>query len=327
MTATLNDILYAVRVRLAKFDANSIGEVPLIDMANLAQEDLINELPDNALVLNTKKQGISSASGYEEYSLPSDYHKLLNLLQNDEGGPDPIVAALKDPAAAGNVDNGVHSYKITCTVGGIESLASVSSNAVTVVDKSSNGKVTLTLPLGPTGTTKRSIYRTEAGGAAYKLVAEQGDNTTTTYLDNTADSGLTTALPAQTKTNTPRVSQLLGNNELYLIKNEPSAYQTSALERPRHWIDNAKFWVYPIPTVTRIGYFQWSYIAKPTRMTALASTCAFAQEFTELLVWKTVMKALVAQGLGVGDAPAQYSATLQALGVNVTGVHRVGGTK
>lgn len=323
MTATLNDILYGVRVRLNEFKADKIGDTPLIDLANLAQEDLILELPDNALVKNTKKQGISSANGYDEYTLPSTLHKLLVMLQNDEGGPDPIVAALRSPALAGNVDNGTHSYKITCTIAAVESLASVSSNVVTVADKTTNGRVTLTLPLGPTGTTGRNVYRTEAGGAAYKLLTTIGDNTTLTYEDNTADSGLTTALPAQTKTSTPRVSQLISSSELMLVRNEPTAYQTAALERPRHWIDNAKFFVYPIPVVTRIGYFQLSFIAKPTRMTALANECAFDQEYTEALIWKTVIKALISQQKDPSTATAQYAATLQLTGVNLANAHRI----
>jgi hypothetical protein len=64
------------------------------------------------------------------------------------------------------------------------------SVAVTVADKTVNGKVSLTgIPLGGTAVTSRKLYRTAAGGSTYLLLATIADNTTTIYTDNTADSG------------------------------------------------------------------------------------------------------------------------------------------
>jgi hypothetical protein len=46
------------------------------------------------------------------------------------------------------------------------------------------------IPLGPTGTTSRNIYRTAAGGSQLRFLATLGDNTTTTFTDTTVDAGL-----------------------------------------------------------------------------------------------------------------------------------------
>jgi len=49
---------------------------------------------------------------------------------------------------------------------------------------------------GATGTTKRRIYRTKAGGSIYYLLDEILDNSTTTYTDNIADTGLNLGVTA-----------------------------------------------------------------------------------------------------------------------------------
>jgi hypothetical protein len=73
-----------------------------------------------------------------------------------------------------------------------------------VADKTVNGKVQLTgIPLGGSAVTSRKIYRTAAGGATYMLLATLADNTTTTYTDNTADSGLGAGAPAVNTTGDP----------------------------------------------------------------------------------------------------------------------------
>ena len=46
------------------------------------------------------------------------------------------------------------------------------------------------LPIGPTGTLARRIYRTTGNGQELRLLAELGDNTTRSYLDTTADTNL-----------------------------------------------------------------------------------------------------------------------------------------
>jgi hypothetical protein len=61
------------------------------------------------------------------------------------------------------------------------------------------------IPLGPTGTTSRKVYRTVAGGATYKLVTTIANNTTTTYADALADGSLGATAPS---TNTAAMNQI-----------------------------------------------------------------------------------------------------------------------
>ena len=55
------------------------------------------------------------------------------------------------------------------------------------------------IPVGPTGTIARRLYRTVPGGAALKYLAELSDNTTTTYVDATPDGSLGAAPPLTNK--------------------------------------------------------------------------------------------------------------------------------
>lgn len=112
------------------------------------------------------------------------------------------TAALIDPAAAGNVDDGAHEYKVTFVTGVGETEASPSGGVVTVVDKTTNGKVSLTdIPISSSPlVTSRKIYRTEAGLADFKLLTTIANNTATTFTDNVADGSLTTAAPSTNDT-------------------------------------------------------------------------------------------------------------------------------
>lgn len=108
--------------------------------------------------------------------------------------PAAPTVALESPAVAGNVDNGAHDYAVafyTATGCGMPSAVT----AVTVADKTTNGKVRVTLPIGPAGCTGRRVLRSKAGAHQLYTVANVADNTTTTYLDNTADSGISVVAP------------------------------------------------------------------------------------------------------------------------------------
>lgn len=100
------------------------------------------------------------------------------------------TAALISPAAAGNVDTGAHVYAIAFyNTAGITPPGPIV--AITVADKAVNGKVVLSsVPLGPTGTTGRKVYRSAAGATALLLLDTITNNTATTYSDNIADSSL-----------------------------------------------------------------------------------------------------------------------------------------
>ena len=98
---------------------------------------------------------------------------------------------------AGNVDDGVHRYKVSYyNAEGETGLSSVYLEA-TVVDKSTSGQVLLAdIPVSPDPTViGRRIYRGKAGGStsSYYFLVDINDNTTTTYTDNTADAGLAAA--------------------------------------------------------------------------------------------------------------------------------------
>jgi hypothetical protein len=97
-------------------------------------------------------------------------------------GPDLSIGG------AGNVNVGVHKYKITFvsadgeTRGGPSTSITVSTSAKEV-DLSS-------IPIGPKWVTARKIYRTEAGGSTFYELDTLADNTDTTYVDSTADAVL-----------------------------------------------------------------------------------------------------------------------------------------
>jgi hypothetical protein len=108
--------------------------------------------------------------------------------------PKPPVAALD--AVAGLVTSGTHSWKVTFSDAIGETKPSAKSNVLTTVE-ADHGKATLTIPKGPTGTIKRTIYRTIAGDTGpWKKVADVSDNTTVTYQDNIADGAFGVDAPA-----------------------------------------------------------------------------------------------------------------------------------
>jgi hypothetical protein len=68
---------------------------------------------------------------------------------------------------------------------------------VTVVDKAVNGQVLVSgIAVGEEGVISRKVYRTEAGGSTYKLLATIANNTATTFVDNVADGSLGVEPPA-----------------------------------------------------------------------------------------------------------------------------------
>lgn len=129
---------------------------------------------------------------------------------NAEPAPGVLTVALASPAAAGNVENGAHRYLATFVTADGETEAGTVSSAVTVADKTVNGKVQLSaIPLGGLGVTSRKLYRTAAGGSTYLLLATLADNTTTTYLDNIADASLGAGAPSTNSTSDPLLVLLI----------------------------------------------------------------------------------------------------------------------
>lgn len=94
-------------------------------------------------------------------------------------------------AGAGSVDNGDYVYAVSFVSLLGESGVGAESGGVTVVDNSTNGKVALSsIPLGPSGTTARKIYRRTSDPDTLKLLTTISDNVTTTYQDNATQASL-----------------------------------------------------------------------------------------------------------------------------------------
>jgi len=87
----------------------------------------------------------------------------------------------------GNLSGGRYRYKVTYVINGVETGA---GECTEVIFGAIRG-VTFDIPLGPTGTTARKIYRKLSGSDNYKLIDTISDNTTTSWTD-TGASGTTT---------------------------------------------------------------------------------------------------------------------------------------
>lgn len=107
----------------------------------------------------------------------------------------PTVAA----GAAGLL-TGTYSWLVTFVTAAGETEAGVTSTLIALAAQ--QGSLT-GIPVSPCRTvTSRKIYRTVAGGSAYKLAGTIADNTTTTYSDNLVDGSLGVAPPLPAASNT-----------------------------------------------------------------------------------------------------------------------------
>lgn len=96
----------------------------------------------------------------------------------------------------GNLSVGLYKYKTSFVTAVGETLAGPESAPVEVFAPGTKGQVDLTaIPIGPTGTTSRKVYRTEVNKHSFKLLTTIADNTTSTYTDNVADASLGAAEP------------------------------------------------------------------------------------------------------------------------------------
>jgi hypothetical protein len=112
----------------------------------------------------------------------------------DFGTPTKCTAALAG-TGAGNVNAGIHSYKVTFVSASGESTVGLASNEVTTT--AGDGKVNLTfIAISPNSScTKRKIYRTKAGGTTYYYLDELNNNTVTTYSDDKTDASISVVVP------------------------------------------------------------------------------------------------------------------------------------
>lgn len=122
--------------------------------------------------------------------------------------------------AGGNVTTGAHYYAIIFTVAGTDIINGAISNTVTT--DASHTKVSLFhIPIGPTGTTQRKIYRTASGAGTLKLLTTISDNSTTTYTDNIADGSLGATMSA-VNNDMPKGALLYLEQERLFVTRDPN---------------------------------------------------------------------------------------------------------
>lgn len=133
-------------------------------------------------------------------------------LGSSAGEPAPTVptAALINPAAAGNCDNGAWRIGFTHVTADGETELGPLSAAVTVVDKTVNGKLAITnVALGGSAVTARNAYALSPGASVAKYAGQIANNTATTYTLNIAASALGAEAPTTNTTNDPEVTRLI----------------------------------------------------------------------------------------------------------------------
>ena len=125
---------------------------------------------------------------------------------NGEPAPTLVTAALAAVPIAGNLENGTHRYLATFVTADGETDAGTACAAVTVTDKTVNGKIELTaIPLGGSAVTSRKIYRQFNSTGTFKLQSTIANNTATTLTDNTANASLGADAPSTNTTSDPQL--------------------------------------------------------------------------------------------------------------------------
>ncbi len=122
--------------------------------------------------------------------------------QNFSAMAAPTALTAGTPTSGGSCTVGTHSYIVTFTsVGNGETTAGTASNIITCILTTGQTVPLSVIPLGPTGTTSRKIYRTVAGNTgSYLLLTTLNDNTTTAFSDTVADASLGLSAPLSNTT-------------------------------------------------------------------------------------------------------------------------------
>lgn len=121
---------------------------------------------------------------------------IKNVLILQAIGPAPTAAPAATPTAGTTLGIGLYAYVYTYANADGETTISPAGTMTTTSSSQAAGSLT-GITVGPTGTTKRNLYRTPVGGGTnYKFVVAINDNTTTTYTDTLADGSLGAAPPS-----------------------------------------------------------------------------------------------------------------------------------
>lgn len=132
------------------------------------------------------------------------------------GVPQPTNTASYVTGGAGN-PNGAYTYKILFRNSGtVQGNPSAQSTTITVAST----KVEITsIPVAPQshGVASRRLYRTKTSMTTFYLLTTLSDNTTTTYSDDTADTGLGAELTTDDKSEPPKYSTIIYHqNRLFM---------------------------------------------------------------------------------------------------------------
>ncbi len=186
----LNTTLPATYLKLDASNDPVVGDLKLVPTSNSTTTFQIFKSDGTTNVLNVDttngRVGIGTVSPTEKLHI-SYGNQTFDVVTN----PTDPSAALAG-AGAGNIDNGTHYYKVAYFTATGTTEYSDNYIAVTVVDKTTNGKVTVTIPTSSNANViGRYIYRSKiANSDPLYLLATINDNTTTSYTDNTADASL-----------------------------------------------------------------------------------------------------------------------------------------
>lgn len=139
------------------------------------------------------------AAEYENYlfigqSGLSNPYKWDGSLFTRHGVPEPQSSPTAASSNSG-VLSGSYSWKVTYVN---TNVVEGNVGSATATHSITAAAYTVTIPIAPVsfGVNARKIYRTEASGTVYKLVATIADNSTTTYEDNVDDGSLSTNAPS-----------------------------------------------------------------------------------------------------------------------------------
>ncbi len=129
----------------------------------------------------------------------SDGYDLLQLSPDVPAAP-PAAPTAAAVAGAG-LEIGLYRYAVSFVNANGETTPGTEA---TVTTTSGNQQVSLTaIPIGPSGTAARRLYRTLVGGNQKQLVAEIAGNVTTVYIDSTPDAGLGEEAPTLNTSGSP----------------------------------------------------------------------------------------------------------------------------
>ena len=171
-----------------------------------------------ALFSNTTGYG-NSAMGYATLSSNTTGIGNTGLGYSADYGYQPSAPSGTANGSGGSLSAGTYYYKVSYVLNGSETVLSSYSSGITTV---ANDSVNLTIPTysGSLNCTARKIYRTKVSDSGnqytkpYYLLTTISDNTTTSYLDTTADASL------GSEYNGPDYSIMLGYGAKALTSNQ-----------------------------------------------------------------------------------------------------------